>query len=145
MKRVFFIALGFVLMGITLFVLIPTVLIAREGGFKYREVLSERSTDGSLRVVVTKRVAFPAYDVIDPSVVIRAELDDLRTHQVLASSRAVLMEDSDFSPPAVRWYSGEVRLTGFDGMSNQMMRLRDMRRPESSRAPEAQLPVQRGK
>ena len=141
MKRLFFMTVGFVLMGIAIIVVFPTLLIAHEGGFKHREVLSERATDGSLRVVVTKRVAFPAYDLLDPSVVIRAELSDLATHEVVASTRAFLLEDSDFSRPVVQWYSGGVRLTGFDGRTNQMMRLRDMRLRESARAPEVPLPV----
>src|SRR6478752_7000997 len=96
MKRVFFVAVGFVLMAVTLVLVLPTALIAYEGGFKYREVLSETSADSSLRVVVAKRVAFPAYDWISPSLVIRAELSDPATQETVASSRAILMEDGDF-------------------------------------------------
>ena len=127
MKRVF-IALGWlVLVGIALVVLAPTVLIAFEGGFESREVLSERSSDGSLRIVVTKRVAFPVYDWVDPSVVIRAELSDPGTDEIVASAHVDLMEDSDFAPAAVQWRSSEVWITRFDRRRNQILILQDVR------------------
>ena len=125
LMRLAFIAVGcLALMSIALLAIFPTVSIAFEGGFSAREVLSERSPDGSLRVVVTKRVAFPVYDWVDPSVVVRAELSEQSTDKIVASARIVLTEDSDFSPAAVEWYPGEAWVTGFDRRRSQALILR---------------------
>lgn len=128
MKRVL-IAVGCLALAVIMFVvLFPTVLTASEGGFEPQEVLSARSSDGRLHVIVTKRVAFPTFDFIDPSVVIEAQLSDLATDEIVASARVVLFEDSDYSPANVQWQSGEVRITGFDRSTNQVMVLRPARR-----------------
>src|SRR5688572_448164 len=112
MKRAVIIIGCLALAAIALLFLIPTVMIGFEGGFRSRQMSSERSPDGKLEVIVTKRVAFPANEWIDPSVVVRAELRDVLTRRVIASERKTLVEDSDFGAPGIQWTFGEVRVSG---------------------------------
>jgi len=124
MKPLLLIVGGLLLTAVGLLLALPSIVYASEGKFRWCEQASELSPDGRFRVVVSKRVAFPAFDFIDPSIVVRGELRDNESRQVLASDQVVLMEDSDFSTPEIRWVSGESRVTRFDRRRKQTMTLK---------------------
>src|SRR5262245_55418665 len=111
MKRAIVIVGCLALAAIALLFVIPTLVVGFEGGFQWRDVTSEASPDGRFELIVTKRMAFPANEWVDPSVVVRAELRDAATPRVLASERRLLAEDSDFNTPAIQWRSNEVHVS----------------------------------
>jgi hypothetical protein len=124
MTRTLIIAIAGVLLGLlALLLLLPTVIVALEGGFRAKSVLSIPSPDGRTRLVVTKSVSFPANEWVDPSIRVRAQLQDTASRRALISRSAELFEDSDFSTPTVHWNSNEVRITGFDRTKNQTLKL----------------------
>ena len=125
MKRTLLIVLLLVILGgVFLFVVVPTGIIASEGGFRARQVFVERSSDGQLEVSVAKRVSFPAYDWVDPSVIIVFQLREVSTGKVLDSVRSSLVEDSDFTTPVVHWHSVGADVTAFDSRLKQSASLR---------------------
>ena len=124
MKRAIVIFTCLSVVSITLLFVIPTAVIGFEDGFRSHHVSSVRSLDGTLELIVTKRVAFPANEWVDPSIVVRAELRDVATRRVIASERKTLVEDSDFSPPVIQWNSGEVRVAKFDQRKDQSLALK---------------------
>ena len=120
MNRALIIAIGGVLLGlVALFLLLPTLIIALEGGFRSKAVLSVPSPDGRTRLIVTKTVAFPANEWVDPSILVRAQLQDTASRRVLASRSAKLFEDSDYSTPAIQWNSNQVLITRFNRTKDQ--------------------------
>jgi len=123
MKRPLVIIGCCVLAAISLVLLIPTLVVGFEGGFRWRGVCSEVSPDGQFQVIVIKRMAFPANEWVDPSVVVRVDFREAATHRVVASGQALLVEDSDFDAPAVQWVSGQARVTGFDRRKHQSLTL----------------------
>jgi hypothetical protein len=125
MRQALFILACLALLGVTLLLLLPTLMIGFEGGFKPREMTCELSADGRLQVVVTKRVAFPANEWVDPSVVVVAELREVSSQRLLASERRKLFEDSDFLWPQIEWRLDEVCIKGFDRRDSQVVILRN--------------------
>jgi hypothetical protein len=124
MKPVFVIVGCVILAAAALLFVVPTVVIGLEGGFRWRYVSSEISPDGQLQVIVTKRMAFPASDWVDPAIVVRAELRDAAKRRVLASGMVRLTEDSDFTRPAIDWAADGARVRGFDQRMDQAVTLR---------------------
>jgi hypothetical protein len=120
---------------IALLLLVPTLAIGFEGGFRRQQVSSETSPDGRLELIVTKRVAFPANEWVDPSVVVNAELREVTTRRVIASQQRILVEDSDFKTPVIQWGSDEVRVSAFDQRKGQTVTLKHRPNHELQRMP----------
>ena len=108
---------------IALLFVIPTLVVVFHGGFRWQSVTSA-APDGASELIVTKRIAFPANEWVDPSVIVRAELRDKVTRRVLASEQKRLVEDSDFNTPVIQWSSDEVRVISFDRRKDQSMTLK---------------------
>ena len=128
-KRILF-KVGWLALALTtLFFFIPTFIVALGNGFHWRSVSTEFSPDGHLQLFISKRIAFPANEWIDPSVIISAELCRVNNGRVITSERVSLVEDSDFSIPVVEWKSNEVRVIRFDRRNNQTITLKQSSMP----------------
>ena len=128
-KRILF-KVGWLALALTtLFFFVPTFIVALGKGFHWRNVSTEFSPDGRLQLFISKRIAFPANEWIDPSVIIRAELCDVTNSRVIMSEQVVLVEDSDFSTPLIKWNSNEVRVIEFDRRNHQTVTLRQPSMP----------------
>ncbi len=91
----------------------PTAALVIGGKTRSVLLVSAPSPDGRFRLAVTRRMAFPATELVDPAVVLTARLLD-RNGLVLNRRSARLSEDSDLRPPEIRWNAAEVRLVNFD-------------------------------
>ena len=124
MKQALLIIASLAVLALASVLILPSLIVGREGGFKWHEVGSETSFDHRFQVLVFKKIAFPANEWIDPTVVIRAELCDLPSKKVIASGCVRLAEDSDFSNPTIEWRSNSVEIIRFDHRKNQTFSLK---------------------
>ena len=107
-----FVALPFLVIGCC-YAVSSGVALA-EGGFTPKQVYSFAAPDGHSILAVTKRIAFPANEFVDPSIVVTVEIREARTNRVIARERLTLEEDSDLREPTVEWTPDVVRLRGID-------------------------------
>lgn len=85
-----------------------------EGGFTPKQVYAFTAPDGGSTLVVTKRVAFPASELVDPAIVVTIELRETHTNRVIGREQLTLVEDSDLQEPSVEWTQEVVRLKKID-------------------------------
>ena len=82
------------------------------------QVHSSLSPKRGLRLVITKTIAFPRNEWIDPSVVLDFQVVS-SSGIVIGTATKKLPEDSDYDDPEVRWRKTEVRVTRFSSRAGQ--------------------------
>ncbi len=90
-----------------------------DGGFTPQQVYSLPSPDSSSQIVVTKRVAFPADEYVEPSMVVTMELRETLTGRVIGRKRVTIEEDSDLKKPVIHWTTDVIHVTGFDSRTER--------------------------
>lgn len=97
------------------------------GGFTPRQIYSFTAPDRGSTLVINYRVAFPASELVDPSISVGFELRDARTGRVLKRERVVLLEGGDLQEPRVEWSADAVRISAFDSRQERLVTLRPRR------------------
>ena len=87
--------LVFVLL-IVAFLALPSVVAVFSGGYSYESYHEEELPDNKGSIVLSKRLAFPVNELIDPSIVVKLQLFD-ESGDELDASYCELLEDSDIS------------------------------------------------
>ena len=92
-----------------------------EGGFTPRQVYFILAPDSRSAIVVTKRIAFPASEFVDPSIIVTVELRESGSNRVLGRQRLILDEDSDLREPSLEWTSQAVRIREIDSRHERIL------------------------
>ena len=123
LKRFIIIAL---IAGGVFFVLprmVCSTLVAFDGGFRTKEAYAFPSPDGRMRLVVTRRTAFPANELFDPAAVVILTLRDVSTSRTLDAARLELEESSDLQEPSIEWTTDGVFVTKIDTRNDRRIEL----------------------
>ena len=96
------------------FLSVPSILLGFQGGFRRKESFSYRSPEGSNRLIISRRFAFPANELFDPATMLFFEVRDASTGRLIDTAQLELEEESDLREPDVAWKPGSVRVTGMD-------------------------------
>ncbi|WP_009959298.1 hypothetical protein [Verrucomicrobium spinosum] len=126
-KRRFSCGVSLLMLGLALLVgliSLPSIIVGFSGGFSSSPVYSQRSPDDRSKLVVTKRVIFPANEMVDPSILVKVQLQDHADGRVLDSTSQELLEDSDLKEPDVEWTPGKVLISGIDRRKELTLTLR---------------------
>ena len=79
-----------------------------DGSFRYRKVYQYTSPNTDHTLIISKRVAFPATEMVDPAIIVKLELSG----HTPACRKIRLEEDSDLIiPPSIIWNSSGVVIT----------------------------------
>ncbi len=93
---------------IIIFIFVPSAVCLVEGNFKYTEVYSETSPDGISTLTLLKRTAFPANEIVDPSIIVKIQI----TGHTPSVIKERLSEDSDLiQEPKIEWNESIVTIS----------------------------------
>ncbi len=94
--------------------LIPTADVLLRGKHRPKQVFRNISSDGKYEMTTSSRVALPANEVTDPSVIVTLALRETATGRELEAQSVRLEEESDLDEPLVIWGGGEIKVSTFD-------------------------------
>jgi hypothetical protein len=109
-RRWLLLVIGNILLAVLCMLALPTVTWWVGGGFTPQTMFQSTSPDGRHRIAVATRIAFPANEFFDPSIMVDISLSNPMNGEVLDSVSVELFERSDFGNPTADWTADTVTL-----------------------------------
>jgi hypothetical protein len=115
--KVFLIAFLAFSLSILLLFLSPTLILLVFNGpsiFFFQKVYSSQSPDGKFELTVSKKVALPANEFIDPAITVNISLKHIQKNYEINATQFGLYEISDLENPNIIWTSNGVHIENID-------------------------------
>jgi hypothetical protein len=103
---------------------VPSVDAVINGRHKPVHFFRNISSDEKHQITVTRRVALPANDVMDPAVIATFTLKDHATGKELETQEVKLAKESALQEPLVLWNGSSVEVKKFDALEDRTLSFR---------------------
>lgn len=121
------IVVGIITVTITFFVLLPSIIICLLPGpqsFFPQRVYEFNSPDNRYQVIVSRRVNFPASEIVDPSITVNLSLKRANDPREIDTVQLKMYEFGDLKEPELTWTPTEVSIDKIDQRDEFAFRFR---------------------
>lgn len=111
------IVVGVITVTITFFLLLPSLIISVNPGpqsFFPQRIYEFNSPDNRYQVVVSRRVNFPASEILDPSITVILSLERADGLREIDTVQLKMYEFGDLNEPELTWTPTEVSIDKID-------------------------------
>lgn len=111
------IVVGVITMTITFFLLLPSIIISVSPGpqsFFPQRIYEFNSPDNRYQVIVSRRVNFPASEIVDPSITVNLSLKRANDPREIDTVQVKMYEFGDLNEPELTWTPTEISIDKID-------------------------------